>query len=69
MRQVRGDTLQQMEKFNYLEVVFTSDGRRSAKRLIHGLIKPRGQFCCNMWGGQFSVKSMKSLGRCRSKVL
>jgi len=22
-----------------------------------------------MWGGQFSVKSMKSSGRCRSKVL
>jgi len=29
MRQVSGNTLQQVEKFKYLEVVFTSDGRRS----------------------------------------
>jgi len=29
MRQVSGNTLQQVEKFKYLGVVFTSDGRRS----------------------------------------
>jgi len=28
-RQVSGNTLQQVEKFKYLGVVFTSDGRRS----------------------------------------
>jgi len=33
MRQVSGNTLQQVEKFKYLAVVFTSDGRRSARRL------------------------------------
>ena len=34
MRQVNGNTLQQMDKFKYLWLVFTSDGRRSAMRLI-----------------------------------
>jgi len=29
MRQVSGNTLQQVEKFKYLGVVFTSGGRRS----------------------------------------
>ena len=31
MRQVSGNTLQQVETFKYLEVVFTSDRRQSAK--------------------------------------
>jgi len=39
MRQVSGNTLQQVEKFKYLGVVFTSDERRSARRLIQGLVK------------------------------
>jgi len=43
MRQVSGNTLQQV-KFKYLAVVFTSDGRRSARRLIHKLVKLT-QFC------------------------
>jgi len=34
MRQVSRSTLQQVEKFKYLGVVFTSNGRRSARRLI-----------------------------------
>jgi len=29
MRQVSGNALQQVEKFKYLRVVFTSDARRS----------------------------------------
>jgi len=29
MRQVSGNTLQQLETFKYLEVVFASDGRRN----------------------------------------
>jgi len=29
MLQLSGNTLQQVEKFNYLAVVFTSDGKRS----------------------------------------
>ena len=37
MRQVNGNTLQQMDKFKYLWLVFTSDGRRSAMRLIREL--------------------------------
>ena len=38
-RQVSGNTLQQVEKFKYLGVVFTSDGRRSPRMWIHGLAK------------------------------
>jgi len=44
MQQVSGNTLQQVEYFKYLEVVFPSDGRRSTRRLIHGLVKLT-QFC------------------------
>jgi len=33
MRQVSGCTLQQVDKFKYLGVVFTSNGRRSSRRL------------------------------------
>jgi len=43
---VCGDTLQQVETFTYLGVVFTCDGRRSSRRLIHGLVKLT-QFCVN----------------------
>jgi len=32
MRQVSGNTLQQVKMFTYLEVVFASDGRRSEER-------------------------------------
>jgi len=39
IRQVNGNTLRQVYKFKYLGVVFTSDERRSAMRLIHGLVK------------------------------
>jgi len=41
---VSSNTLQQVEKFKYLAVVFTRDGRRSARRLIHRLVKLT-QFC------------------------
>jgi len=44
MQQVSGNTLQQVEYFKYLEVVFPSDRRRSTRRLIHGLVKLT-QFC------------------------
>jgi len=37
--------------------------------LHHHSLKTWAQFCCKMWGRQFSVKSMKSSGRCRSAVL
>ena len=33
------NTLQQVETFKYLGVVFTCDGRRGPRRLIHGLVK------------------------------
>jgi len=39
MRQVIGNTLQQVEKFMYLGLAFTSEVRRSARRLMHGLVK------------------------------
>jgi len=42
--QVSGNTLQEVEKFNYLGVIFTSGGRW---RLIHGLVKQM-QFCVNL---------------------
>jgi len=35
MLQVSGNTLQQVHTFKYLGVVFTSDGRRRPRRLIH----------------------------------
>jgi len=35
---VSGNKLQQVEKFKFLVVVFTSDGN-DARRLIHGLVK------------------------------
>jgi len=41
---VCGSTLQQVETFKYLGVVFTCDGRWSPRRLIHGLVKLT-QFC------------------------
>jgi len=44
MLQVSGKTLQHVEKFKYLGGVFTSDGRRSARKLIRGLVKLT-QFC------------------------
>jgi len=44
MRQVNVNTLQQVDTFKSLGVVFSSDGRRSAMRLIHGLVKLT-QFC------------------------
>jgi len=40
---VNGNTLQQVEKFKYLVVLFMSDGRRN-KELMHGLMK-QTQFC------------------------
>jgi len=46
MQQVSGNTLQQVETFKYLRVVFTCVGRRSPRRLIHGLVKLT-QFCVN----------------------
>ena len=42
MLQVSGITLQQVEKFKYLGVVFTSDGRRN-RRLIRSLVKRTGK--------------------------
>jgi len=45
---VCGNTLQQVDKFKYLEVVFTSDGRRSARRWIHRLVKLT-QFCVELY--------------------
>jgi len=39
MRQVSGTTLQQVKTFKYLGLVFTCDGRRRPKRLIHGLVR------------------------------
>ena len=55
---VCGDTLQQVETFTYLGVVFMCDGRRSIRRLIHGLVKLT-QFCVSfiaLWAqnGEFS---------------
>jgi len=41
---VCGNTLQQVETFKYLRVEFTCDERRSAWRLIPGLVKLT-QFC------------------------
>ena len=49
-RSVCGNTLQEVEMFKYLGVVFTCDGvstvdgRRSPRRLMHGLVKLT-QFC------------------------
>jgi len=39
VRQVSSNTPQQVEKFKYLGVVFTSNGRRSARKLIYGLVR------------------------------
>jgi len=57
MRQVSGNTLQQVEKFKYLAVVFTSDGRRSARRLIHGLVRLT-QFCASFILVRFLFRSL-----------
>jgi len=39
MLQVSTKTLQQVETFKYLGVLFTCDGRQSARRLTHRLVK------------------------------
>jgi len=46
--QVSGNTLQQVEKFKYIGVVFTRDGGRT-RRLIHGLVK-QTQYCGHKTG-------------------
>jgi len=52
-------TLQQVETFKYLRVVFTCDERRSPRRLIDGLVKLT-QFCVSfiaLWlqNGSFQI--------------
>jgi len=62
VRQVNGNTLQQVDKFNYLGVLFTSDGRRSVMRLMHGLVKLT-QFCVSfvdLWPQNGSFQSPQS---------
>ena len=59
MLQVSGTTLQQVETFKYLGLVFTCDIRRSPRGLMHGLVKLT-QFCVTfiaLWSYNGSFKT------------
>jgi len=59
---VCGNTLQQVETFKYLGVVFTCDGRQSPRGLIHGLVKLT-QFCVSfiaLWAQNGSFQTLQS---------
>jgi len=60
--QVRGNTLQQVEKLKYLGLALTSDGRYKVSRLIHGLVKLT-QFCVKfiaLWSQNGSLQTPQS---------
>jgi len=64
MRQVSSNTQQQVETFKYLlDVIYLAcDGRRSARRLIHGLVKLT-QFCVSfiaLWPQNGSFQTPQS---------
>jgi len=61
MLQVSDNTLQHVEKFKYLGVVFTSDGRRNKK--IYAQIGKQTQFCVSfiaLWSQNLSYQTPQS---------
>jgi len=61
MLQLSGNTLQQVEKFKYLGVVFTNDGRRN-EQMIRGLVTLM-QFCMSfiaVWSQNGSFQTPQS---------
>jgi len=62
VRAARGNTLQQVEKFKYLGVEFTSDARLGTRRLMHGL-EQQTQYYVSfiaLWSQNGSVQTPQS---------
>jgi len=67
MLQARGNTLQQLETFEYLWVAFTCDERRSPRRLVHGLVKLT-QFCVSFIGLWLQNGSFQTPQSCQFQI-
>jgi len=62
MPQVNGTTLQQVETYKYIGLVFMCDGRRSPRRLMHALVRIT-LFCVSfiaLWSQNGSFQTLQS---------